>query len=398
MVAARRGKTCYPAAMSNPDPIEALANLPVFDRFEAVADPSVYKPLPDDWSLATADVVNSTEAIRQGRYKSVNMAGAAVISAVLNVVGMKSLPFVFGGDGAAIAVPPDRVDAARKALALVRTWVSEEMGLSMRTALVPVTAIRAAGHDLRIARFRASAEVGYAMFAGGGASWAEAEMKAGRHSVDPAPPGARPDLTGLSCRWNPVRARNGQIVSVIVLPGARGYDEDFRVLVGDVVALAGEGARQGNPVPDGGPPLKLSMTGVEAEARLAQGIWRQMGARLAILFAAGLVVVLHRLNRTLGGFDARQYTRDIERNADFRKFDDGLKMTLDLTADQQARIESRLRIARQAGTCRYGLHSQPSALMTCIVPTPMARDHMHFVDGGAGGYAEAAQRLKEAGP
>jgi len=30
--------------------------------------------------------------------------------------------------------------------------------------------------------------------------------------------------------------------------------------------------------------------------------------------------------------------------------------------------------------------------MTCIVPTPMARDHMHFVAGGAGGYAAAAKR------
>ena len=33
--------------------------------------------------------------------------------------------------------------------------------------------------------------------------------------------------------------------------------------------------------------------------------------------------------------------------------------------------------------------------MTCIVPSPMTRDHMHFVDGAAGGYAEAASRLKE---
>ena len=32
--------------------------------------------------------------------------------------------------------------------------------------------------------------------------------------------------------------------------------------------------------------------------------------------------------------------------------------------------------------------------MTCIVPSPMTRDHMHFIDGAAGGYAMAASNLK----
>ena len=379
------------------DQITAPAlSLPTFTQFADVADPAVYRPLPDDWALAIADVVSSTAAIAEGRYKQVNMAGAAVISAVLNAAGMKSLPFVFGGDGAFIAVPPAAQAAARAALADVGAWVLDEMRLDLRTAMVPVAAIRAAGHDVRAARFEASSEVGYAMFAGGGASWAERQMKQGSFAVARAAPGARPDLTGLSCRWNPVAARNGHIVSMIVVPGDAGYDAAFRRFVEQVLALAAEGARQGNPVPDGGPPLKLSLSGVEAEARLAGGWWARMKVRLAVLLQAGVLIVLHRTGRTLGDFDAREYVKDIERNADFRKFDDGLKMTIDVTGDQLARIEAMLAQAAAAGLCRYGLHSQQSALMTCIVPTPMTRDHMHFVDGGAGGYAEAAKRMKAA--
>lgn len=377
-------------------PAPALT-LPAFSRFEEVADPAVYQPLPADWALAMADVVSSTAAIAAGRYKQVNMAGAAVISAVLNAVGVKSLPFVFGGDGAFIAVPPEGQNAARAALADVGAWVADEMQLDLRTALVPVSAIRAAGHDVRAARFQASTEVGYAMFAGGGASWAERQMKQGAFAVPRSPAGARPDLTGLSCRWNPVASRNGQIVSLIVVPGETGYDAKFRGFVDEVLALAAEGARQGNPVPDGGPPLKLSLSGVEAEARLAGGWWARMKVRLGVLVQAGLLIVLHRLDRPLGGFDAREYVQDIERNADFRKFDDGLKMTIDVTGDQLARIEAMLSQAAAAGLCRYGLHAQQSALMTCVVPTPMTRDHMHFVDGGAGGYAEAAKRMKAGG-
>jgi len=375
----------------------ALAALPAFARFEDVADPQVYMALPEDWALATADVVASTAAIGAGRYKAVNMAGASVISAVLNAVGQRNLPFVFGGDGACIAVPPEGLDAARQALAEVRTWVAEEMDLTMRTALVPLAAVRAAGKDVRVARYSASPEVGYAMFAGGGASWAEAQMKAGAFAVPGAAAGARPDLTGLSCRWNPVTSRHGRIVSIIVLPGVAGYDAAFRGLVAEVVALSGEAGRAGNPVPEAGPPLRVSLAALRAEARQAAG---GRGARLrrhlGILTEVGLLFVLHRTNRRLGRFDARQYTSDIGRNADFRKFDDGLKMTVDVTPDQLDRIEARLRAAEAAGLCRHGLHVQESALMTCIVPTPLARDHMHFVDGGAGGYAEAARRLKAA--
>lgn len=50
--------------------------------------------------------------------------------------------------------------------------------------------------------------------------------------------------------------------------------------------------------------------------------------------------------------------------------------------------------AQKARIARYGLHRQDSALMTCIVPSPYTRDHIHFVDGAAGGYAKAAEMLK----
>jgi Protein of unknown function (DUF3095) len=69
-------------------------------------------------------------------------------------------------------------------------------------------------------------------------------------------------------------------------------------------------------------------------------------------------------------------------------------MTVDIDQQRLARIEARLADAARAGHCRYGLHRQDSALMTCIVPSPFTRDHMHFVDGASGGYAMAARNLK----
>lgn len=234
--------------MVQPADREFYAGLPLFEAFEGVADEANYRPLPDGWWLAVADIVNSTGAIAEGRYKSVNMAGASVISALMNGLDERNLAFVFGGDGALAAVPGTLAAKARDVLAAAKTWVAEELGLELRAAIVPVSDVRASGFDMRVARFKASEEVSYAMFSGGGASWAEAEMKAGRYQIEAAPPGTRPDLTGLSCRWNPIVSHHGAIVSIIAVPGERGIGPEYQALIGDIVALAEGEERGGHPV------------------------------------------------------------------------------------------------------------------------------------------------------
>lgn len=368
--------------------------LPVFVQFEGVANTENYQPLPDDWVLATADITGSTKAIEQGRYKAVNMAGASVISALLNAFGQHTFPFVFGGDGALVALPASHAAQASEALAAVQSWVEDDLQLNLRAALVPMSDIRAQGHDVRVARFRVSPHVSYAMFAGGGASWAEAQMKAGKYAVKPAPSGTRPDLTGLSCRWNPIQARNGEIVSIIAIPGKSGADARFQKLVGDVIAVAAEQNRGSHPLPEEGPPITFTLKGLDTEARATSPVGKRFSRKLAILGQIALTLMLDRLGLTAGGFDPERYKRELAQNSDFRKFDDGLKMTIDIDAERLQRIEALLEEASSTGICQYGLHRQDSALITCFVPTPRAHDHIHFIDGAAGGYAMAASNLK----
>jgi len=88
--------------------------------------------LPDDWSIGVADIVESTKAIAEARYKAVNMAGASVIAAVANALEGREFPFVFGGDGASFAVSPDDLARTRDALAATAIWVEESLNLMMR--------------------------------------------------------------------------------------------------------------------------------------------------------------------------------------------------------------------------------------------------------------------------
>ena len=91
------------------------AALPVFSDFTQVTDESCFRPLPDDWVVGTADIVGSTKAIAENRYKAVNMAGAAVIVSITNALFGRDFPFVFGGDGASFAVAGADSEAARRA-------------------------------------------------------------------------------------------------------------------------------------------------------------------------------------------------------------------------------------------------------------------------------------------
>ena len=244
--------------------------LPVFEQFEGVADGDNYRPLPDSWALASADIVGSTKAIASGRYKAVNMAGASVISAILNAVGRRDLPFVFGGDGAFVAIPGSAIEQTRQALAAVKTWVAEELQLDLRAAIVPMADIRAQGLDVRVARFQASSEIAYAMFTGGGASWAEAPDE-GRQLRDRrrARRARGPTSPGCPAAGTRSRPHHGEIVSIIAIPGGGGTDAEFQQLVSDIVALAGQQERGGHPVPADGPDLGLVPRGMDYEARAA---------------------------------------------------------------------------------------------------------------------------------
>ena len=380
-----------------------FAAIPSFSDFRSVAQRDRYRPLPDGWLIGAADVVNSTGALADGRYKEVNTVGASIISAVMNLDRSLKFPFVFGGDGASFAVPGERRDAVSEALAACRTWSTEEIGLSLRAALIPIADIRTTGRDVRVARFSPSPHITYAMFAGGGVAWADGRMKAGDYEILPAPAGTRPDLSGLSCRWKPMKARKGEILSLLVAPGPRATTETFGTLVESVQDLladpfADEANGGGSPMTQDGPSYDWPPRGLDIEARASAATGSRLSrwARYVPILAEQFVPIALQFFRTRSrNFDPAHYRQVTARNSDFRKFDDGLKMTVDCAPETSARIEAALQDANRQGVAYFGLHRQDSALMTCIVPSPLADDHMHFIDGAAGGYTMAAASLKK---
>jgi Protein of unknown function (DUF3095) len=384
---------------------EFYAKLPTIADFAAAVRPENHTPLPDDWVVGFSDVVGSTKAIEQGRYKAVNMVGAGVIAAVANSIHRRSFPFVFGGDGASFAVSQADAEVASRALQAMAAYSEDEFKLQLRVAVAPVHAIRAAGGDIRVTRYEASPDCAYAMFSGGGLSWFERQAKGGAFLLERAPPGILPDLSGLSCRWGLAPAKHGIILSAMVAP--LGSDPRFSALLDDIVRFVATVEDSGRPVTmeslQPGPTRQA--IGFEALVTRTSGVARWSAwLTSALLYALGYTA--YRLRLKTRDFDMNTYMAGITTNADFRKFDDGLRLTLDCTPTFADELERRLDAA--AAYAQYGTFRQTKALMTCFVPTTEnlggagpketgGLGHIHFVDGAGGGYTMAAKAMKHRG-
>lgn len=370
-----------------------VETIPVLRDFAKAADDSIYRPLPDDWHVGVSDVVDSTRAIADGRYRAVNLAGAGTISAVTNALGGDLPLYTFGGDGARFAVPPEYVEAAADALARVSMWARRDLDLDLRVGMTTVSAMRAEGHEIRVAFWQASPDVRYALFSGGGVEWVDDQLKGdGGIAIPAADPSKDPDLSGLSCQWGAISPAHGSILSLIVRRGAAADPASFLAVTENVVSTL-EAAGCMNPVPAAGPSVKWPGRTIDMQSRIASTRLPRWIRRPWVTATTVLYWLIFKLGVRLGSFDAHRYRRQVASNTDFRKFDGGLIMTVDCSTEVAESLRGILDQAAAAGTVRYGMHLQDQAQITCFVPSALSADHVHFVDGSGGGYAAAASRI-----
>lgn len=375
-----------------------FAGLPLLDSAQDTFEVAKYRAAPHDWALVVTDIVDSTLAIAEGRHKVVNFVAAMAIAALKNLCAPESIPFLFGGDGAVVMVPPRHADAARRELARVRGLAAREFGLQLRIGLASVGALRRLGSDVRVGRYEPSPGNSFGVFLGGGVGLLEAavrgrgdpELIAGAAIPEAFDDAVPTDLSGLSCRWDELHSRCGKIVTLIV-QGA----PDPREIYEHVMQLAG---RRGDPRPVRLDTLRIRWPPksfvLEARARRRGG-----SLVLSMLWVLGETLLawwLFARGRPLGRFDPHRYRREVTTNTDFCKHDDTLCFVIDCPLEAVDAIRRYLdRCAAEQGL-RSGMDVADTALMTCLVTSAADSLHVHFVDGSGGGYTNAAKSLKAA--
>lgn len=376
-----------------------FSSLEPFTDFVEVANAQHYRAVPDDWLVVITDVRGSTKAIEAGRYKDVNSLGVASIVALRNALPGVDLPFVFGGDGATMLVPATERPRVEATLRGVKDMARTAFSMEMRTAIVPVAELAAGGHRILVARFQASADVHLAMFRGTGLGRAERLVKspitAAKYEVLGGGP-SDADFTGFECRWEPIPSSRGVVASLLVQARAEDADTADRVYAEVIAELDALLEDAGRPVSPESLRLQGFSGNFDAEARIRSGRdgglafqWRRFRA------AADATVGSFLLQKgwRAGGFPGDVYKEEVTANTDFRKFDETLRLVVDVSPETLERLRAKLEARRERGDLAYGIHESRASIMTCAIQAYEGR-HMHFVDGSDGGYALAAKQLK----
>ena len=379
------------------------ANLPLLENFIDITDSRNFKSVPRDWYVVISDIIGSTQAIESGRYKEVNLLGACSIVAVLNIGGNLDIPFVFGGDGATLLIPPSLFAPAREALLATSQLAREEFGMELRVGAVPMCDVRVNDYDVKLAKLKVSENYYQAIFTGDGLSYATELIKDPNTShlylYQNATNNAKADLSNLECRWQDIPSKYGETISLIVKATSNQGDLanlTYRKIIEKIDTIYGS-EEVLNPVDENYLNLGFSYQNLSAETRLcsqSSKLSHRMLYFFKIWFENLLGWLLMKLKVKFPDGDWGTYKRNAIAATDYRKFDDMLRMVIAGNGVQRKRLTDYLEKNYKQGKLVYGLHISDRALMTCLVFERHGRQ-VHFVDGADGGYAVAAKDMKD---
>ena len=367
-------------------------------EFSDIVDISKYQPLPDDWLVIATDIRGSTSAIENGRYKSVNMAGASAIAAILNDFPEIDIPFVFGGDGVTIVMPDVGIDHVMGLLKYCKEAVKSSFGLELAAGCRHMRDLRADGKEIKIGKYELSENVNQAIFWGDGVDYIEEIIKQPENDLDSVPL-IEGDFSGLECRWNEIPAEKDEVLSIIIKATIENDEErskTYKSCFEMIERIYGNESSYA-PLKEESMSLAIKPKLLRGEATIRSYQATLMNKllyylKLYYMQLAGWYLMKRKISTK--NTDWGEYKTDFVKNADFRKFSDGLKLVISGTVDQRKKLRSFLENQRQKGKLVYGTHSSPASMTTCFV-TDYHKKHVHFIDGTDGGYASASVELKQ---
>ncbi len=378
------------------------ADLPVGDSLESVLLEDQLRELPRDWGLIVSDLKSSTDAVVRGEYRKVILLGVATIVTVLNSIDDNlEIPFVFGGDGAVIAVPLRLMDTALAELTQLQQLARNSFQFKLRVAAFTMQEISAAGQQVLVGRYRLSSSNHLAVFSGGGVQYAETRMKKNDISIHTDVSNAskiQDCLKGLECRWQPLTKNKGLFACMHVRARATERDQALQTYkhLWRRLRHIYETPQLEHPVEKRDLKLALGARHLQAEtlARANGSSWlAQQRYRYWLRGQIILGMLLMYFNVEAGDLKWGDYKGQLVNNIDFHSFCDGYTRVLPGTISQHQKLIDYLDQQCHDNNLIYGLHLTEKALITCHI-THYSNQHIHFMDGDLGGLTLAMRQMK----
>lgn len=358
-----------------------------------LAQPEVFQQIPGDWHVIVTDIKNSTATVKDGGSEIINLAATGSIIAALNIAALEKidLPFFFGGDGATLLVPPDVLTGIMAALKQHQTNIKAEFNLDLRVGSLAIAAVYANASVLKIAKARINSLFAIPIVLGTGLQYAEKIIKA-RHIVfDESDPGTgKLNLEGMECRWNkiPPPKNTDEVVCLLISTVQESAQAAvFKEILDKAEVIYGS-HKERNPISLPRLKLNLSWQKLRQEIKMRALKWGYI-----TLIKEWIVVLIGQL-WYLQSTSGQRYLNELVQLSDIFVLDGRINMIISGTNAQRKQLTAFLDDLERQGTIIYGIHVSKESVLSCYVRNRNAQ-HIHFVDGGEGGYTKAAVLLKE---
>ncbi len=366
----------------NLEPLQSIGDLQNSSRCSAV---------PENWMLWITDVKGSTEAIRCGRYREVNIAGALCILAIINSPYYPQIPFIFGGDGVMFLIP-DRLQKVFEPLMIeVSHFVSQALQLELRIGMVAVKDIYAAEKELAIAKLPFGHGGWSAIFEGNGIDFAEHLVKMpdsihlltatieNQHEIQ---------FNGFFCPFADIPSQQGHVMALIIKP----LQLNWSVIANQLLSYIGN-EQSHHPLDVDLIGINQSSTNVHINAMAITGknsgmIYRlqKMKSKLKLAF----------LNRQVKNKKIQQTIRhSVIPASDYQKYDGYYKIVFRCDSQTLQTVIQWLNEQENAGHFKFGYHLTDRSIITCLFGGSGDQRQLHLIDAADGGYALAAAMLKQ---
>jgi len=362
--------------------------------FSQIMDDSNYSKIPENWYVLVSDIKGSTKAIEEGMYKKVNFVAALAIIGVLNIDKNSEFPYIFGGDGASLIIPPHLLDKSKIVLLETAKKAKDVFELDLRVGVVSVKEIKEKGSFIEITKFRATKDYTQAIVRGNGLELAEDLLKKEYKTFkidENFTYDYLPDFDGLECRWEDIKSPKEETIALLIKStNLEKSNVIYQNVLNKIDEIAGS-QTQRNPIKEIN-QLNVSFNPkvLNTEASLSSlNIFSKFFAIIGIIIENLLGVFLMKFSIGKWG----DYKNRIMRTTDTEKFDDMLRMVISTDRIQTKELEDYLEKEYQDDYLVYGIHKSDSALMTCLIFERHGK-HIHFVDSSNGGYALASKALK----
>jgi len=383
--------------------MDLYKNLDKISQFQESFSNENFALVPSEWNVVITDIKGSTAAIREGRYKEVNIAGGLSVVALANAFHDMEFPFIFGGDGVTFLIPPGLISDACDILMDTKEKVRELYDLDLRIGVVPVRDLLNDGKTLQLAKLAVSQYYDQAIISGTAVDTAEAWVKKADSPYlvkNKKNDQLHASFIGFTCRWQDVISSEGETIALIVKVREGEVSdpvEYYQYIASEILKIAGDESKY-HPVKS----QYMKMAGADYlgnEARAISG--KKSGFRFLLqkarifleLIATGIIMQF-RLPMKMGFYDLKDLRNYNTISSDYRKFDGTLKMVLSVPEIRRVQLQEFLEKQAAARKIFYGLHISDRAILTCLLHVDSERE-VHFVDAADGGYALAAQQMKE---